>query len=87
MSSPVRLTMDRHIHGVMTSDWSPGPFEGGLPLLTGFVILEFKFRSALPMLFKQVVQTFQLTPSSVSKYRRCLQAWSDASGLREAANA
>jgi hypothetical protein len=49
--------------------------EGGLPLLTGSVILEFKFRLALPAGFKELVQEFRLNPSPVSKYRLCRQAW------------
>lgn len=72
---PLRLTLDRRVHGILTSDWNLAPFEGGLPLLTGQVILEFKFRSALPALFKELVQDMRLSPRSVSKYRLCREAW------------
>src|SRR5262249_44628476 len=30
---PVRATFDRHVRGVRTRDWDPGPFDGGLPVL------------------------------------------------------
>lgn len=72
---PLRLTLDRHVHGIPADDWSLDPFEGGLPLLAGQVILEFKFRMALPALFKEVIQEMRLSPSTVSKYRRCRAAW------------
>src|SRR5262249_18563391 len=55
VESPIRLTIDRRIHGVLASEWSLVPQEGGLPLLTGKVILELKFRLALPALFKEVI--------------------------------
>ena len=40
---------------MLDSEWSVAPLEGGLPLLTGQVILEFKFRTGLPTLFKEIV--------------------------------
>jgi hypothetical protein len=73
--SPLRLTLDRRIRGVHTDEWSLAPLEGGLPLLTARVILEFKFRSALPAPFKEVVAAMRLSPSTVSKYRLCREAW------------
>src|SRR5262245_29924999 len=58
--SPHRLTLDRRIHGILPADWSPAPVEGGLPLLTGQVILELKFRSALPAPFKELIADMRL---------------------------
>lgn len=72
---PLRLTLDRHVHGILTNDWNFDPVEGGLPLLTSQVILELKFRLALPGPFKELVQAFQLSPGTFSKYRRCREAW------------
>ncbi len=84
---PLRLTLDRRVRGLLTDDWGLGPFEGGLPLLAGRVILELKFRSALPAPFKEVVRDMGLSPSAVSKYRLCREAWGVPSALREVANA
>jgi hypothetical protein len=84
---PLRLTLDRRAHGILTGDWSLAPFQGGLPLLTGQVILELKFRSALPVPFKELVRNLRLCPSTVSKYRLCRAAWGVPAPLREVVNA
>ncbi len=84
--SPLRLTLDRRAHGVLTGDWSLAPVEGGLPLLTGKVILEMKFRLALPAPFKELVQDLRLSPSCVSKYRLCREAWGVPSPAQGVAN-
>jgi hypothetical protein len=84
---PLRLTLDRRLHGALTSEWTFAPFEGGLPLLASQVILEFKFRSTLPALFKELVAALRLSPCAVSKYRLCREAWGVPSPLREAADA
>jgi hypothetical protein len=84
---PLRLTLDRRLRGVLAQDWVAAPFEGGLPLLTGRVILEFKFRAALPALFRQLVADFRLAPAGVSKYRLCREAWGLSGLRREVADA
>jgi hypothetical protein len=85
---PLRLTLDRRLRGLLTDDgWSLAAFEGGLPLLRGQVILELKFRAALPVVFKELVLGLRLTPSSVSKYRLCREAWGAAPALPEVADA
>jgi VTC domain len=84
---PLRLTLDRRVHGVLTSEWSLAHHEGGLPLLSGRVILELKFRSALPAPFKELVADLGLSPGNVSKYRLCREAWGVPAPLREAADA
>jgi hypothetical protein len=86
-AGPLRLTLDRRIRGVLTSDWSPGPSEGGRLLLTGQVILEFKFRATLPALFKEMVQDMRLNPAMVSKYRLCREAWGVPAACREVVDA
>src|SRR5205814_2516793 len=72
---PLRLTLDRHVRGVLAAEWSPAPVDGGRPLLTGQVILELKFFAALPAPFKELVAELRLCPSNVSKYRLCREAW------------
>ena len=71
---PLRLTFDRHIRGLMTRDWVVDGLDGGLPVLTGQVICEFKYRAVLPSLFKGIIQELSLAPQSVSKYRSFVAA-------------
>ncbi len=72
---PLRLTLDRRLSGVLTGEWGLGPVEKGLPLLAGQVILELKFRRALPAPFKEIVCDLRLSPTPVSKYGLCRRAW------------
>jgi hypothetical protein len=69
----MRLTLDRQVRGVFTHDWNVDDPDGGLPLLAGQVICEFKYQAFLPNLFKQIMLAMHLTPSSVSKYRAFLR--------------
>lgn len=76
-SSPegaLRLTLDRQVHGILSGRWAATPVAGGIRLLHGQVILEFKFRAALPALFKEVIAEYRLAPRAVSKYRLCREA-------------
>jgi hypothetical protein len=59
------------------------PFDGGLTLLDDDVIVEFKFVAAMPTLFKSVIADLQLSPQSVSKYRRCVEAAGLAAGTEK----
>lgn len=68
---PLRLTFDRNIHGALVGEWGLVPFASGPLLLEGLVIMELKFRTAMPSPFKQLVQEFQLSSTTVSKYRLC----------------
>jgi hypothetical protein len=43
--------------------------DGGVAFSDNQVIVEFKFRMAMPALFKEVVERFTLTPKRISKYR------------------
>ncbi len=83
---PLRLTLDRRVRGTLTDEWALAPVEGGLPLLAGQVIVELKFRSAMPAPFKDLVTGMRLVPRAVSKYRLCREAWGVPS-LRGAAHA
>ena len=66
------------IRGVPTREWTMHVVEDGLPVLPDKVICEFKYRTFLPVLFKEVIQAMRLTPCSVSKYRALLRAWGQA---------
>ena len=69
----VRVTFDRHVRGEPTDGWAVQPVASPTVLLPGRVIGEFKFRLALPGLFKGVVETLGLATSPVSKYRLFMQ--------------
>lgn len=71
---PVRVTLDRAARGLPAAEPTVGPFVGGLPLLCGEVIAEFKFLDAMPALFKGLIEAMRLEPRSASKYRRCVEA-------------
>jgi VTC domain len=79
---PVRLTLDSHIHCAPVAGWVWQWHElpGGLHLLPAEVILELKFRSSLPALFKRLIESQELIPSPVSKYRRSVDGWGLANG-------
>lgn len=70
----VRMTLDRTAFGVPTTDVSLDPISAGTSLLTDLVVVELKFLSALPGLFKEAIERFRLQPTGVSKYRRCVRA-------------
>lgn len=78
--SPLRLTLDRKIFGAPATSWQIAATGEGRPLLSGQVILELKFRNALPTPFKGLVGDLRLTPQVVSKYRQCVEAWELANG-------
>jgi hypothetical protein len=69
----VRLTFDRRVRGVLAGGWEVGPVRAEPVLLADRVICEFKFRLAMPALFKGIVAELGLTPSPVSKYRLFVQ--------------
>lgn len=75
-AGPLRLTFDRSIRGVPTTDWDLSPVESAAAnctnVLPGQVVCEFKFREAMPALFKDVINDLQLQTGSVSKYRRVM---------------
>lgn len=77
----LRLTLDRQIRGIATSDWDLLPLAAGHAILPGQVICELKFRSGLPQLFKELIQQLQLEAGSVSKYRRMMVATGELGGL------
>jgi hypothetical protein len=77
---PVRLTLDREVAGAPASGWKvPAPVEGR-ELLPGQAVLELKFRSALPGLFRELLGAQPARPAGRSKYARCVEAWGLAGG-------
>jgi hypothetical protein len=74
-NGPVRLTLDRDVIGATASDWSVPAGVQGRELLGDGVVLELKFRSALPGLFRELLESLPARLSGASKYRRCLEVW------------
>lgn len=70
----VRLTFDRNIRGVLADQWALAEVGAVPPLLTDRVVCEFKFRTAMPALFRGVVADLTLTPAPFSKYRNFVQS-------------
>lgn len=77
---PLRLTFDRNIRSTLVSDWTTELTGDGVPALAGQVVCEFKFRGALPGVFKSVIQALMLEPAGVSKYRHCIRTAGGAAG-------
>jgi hypothetical protein len=71
----VRLTLDRDVVGTAASDWAVPAQVEGRGLLGGGVVLELKFHTALPGLFRELLESLPPRPSGASKYRRCVEAW------------
>lgn len=67
-AGPMRMTIDTSLRVLPMPDraFIPGV---GFPLIEGKCIVELKYRVELPVLFKELVETFKLAPSPVSKYR------------------
>src|SRR5438309_838544 len=63
------LTIDDDVRAAEIDGPAFCPEKEGVPLLQGEAILEMKFRLAMPVVFKQLLQEFRLGPQSVSKYR------------------
>lgn len=78
---PIRLTLDRAIGGSATQGvngqcWEvPRGSLDGLQQLSGLCVLELKYPTTLPALFKGVMSDFQLEPLRVSKFRTCMTTW------------
>lgn len=66
---PIRLTIDRSIRTVPLSLVGFNDLGPGIQLSEDQVIVEFKFRVGMPVLFKELVEKFGLTPKRISKYR------------------
>lgn len=69
-AGPIRLTLDRSAVGAQTTDPVSDPVTDGVPLLTDGVILELKYLTVMPTVFKDVIERHRLAPATVSKYRR-----------------
>lgn len=69
----VRLTMDRNVRGAAEREWRLEAVGAAPELLPGRVVCEFKFRTAMPAIFRGLVADMGLAPAGVSKYRLFVQ--------------
>jgi len=72
-TGPVRLTIDANLTALPMPDraFLPGI---GLPFLEGFSIIEIKYRTSVPAIFKRLIETFGLEVQNISKFRAGLRA-------------
>jgi hypothetical protein len=80
----VRLTLDRNVRGVVAGDWRLEAVGAAPELLPGRVVCEFKYRTAMPALFRGLAADLALTPAGVSKYRLFVQSAGLAPAATEA---
>jgi hypothetical protein len=80
---PLRLTLDTSIAASRARDWIIANPLAGSTLFPGQIILELKYRAALPALFKRLIQEFNLDPQSCSKYRAGVATWAESGPRKE----
>lgn len=73
-SGPLRLTLDRRVRGAAADALAVVRVAEGVPVLDGEVIVELKFQETMPNLFKELVESLHLAPTTASKYRRVMNA-------------
>ncbi len=66
---PIRFTVDRNVRCLATDDIGFPLATEGLQVLDGRSIVEFKYRLAMPAVFKGLIRELGLEPMGVSKYR------------------
>lgn len=72
-TGPVRFTIDANLTALPMPDraFLPGI---GMPFLEGFAIIEIKYRSSLPAMFRSLAEDFGLQVQKISKFRAGLRA-------------
>jgi hypothetical protein len=71
---PVRLTIDRHLRALPLPDFAFLPGTVGFPFLEHSCIVEVKYQTELPALFRELAETFCLDVQKVSKFRAAVRA-------------
>lgn len=68
-----RMTFDDSLRGTKTDLLDPSGSAKTMSVMSGYTILEVKFRYHVPKWFHRLIQTMELTRVSVSKYCRCME--------------
>jgi len=77
----IRMTLDRDIRALPVTRLDFDGSRKGILLSGRHIVLELKFRYALPPLFQELIETFDLPAQPVSKYRLasaaqgCVAGW------------
>jgi hypothetical protein len=82
-AGPLRLTLDYRVRCAPADGWQPDEPRAGQPALADEVIVELKYRSALPALFQLLLAEVGLSPSPASKYRLGVRTWGLDAGTWE----
>jgi hypothetical protein len=79
----LRLTLDRQVQCAPADGWTVGEIPGARPALNVDVIVELKYRAAMPAVYKGLLASLGLCPRQTSKYRLGIAAW-ESNGAKEA---
>src|SRR5207253_5163546 len=78
-----RLTLDRRVHCSTAAELDVGEMPAPRPALNGEVIVELKYRAAMPALFKGLLAELGMAPRPTSKYRLGVTAWEANGTIKE----
>lgn len=68
-TGPVRLTLDENLRALPAREYVFQPDSDCLRVAPTNVVMEMKFRGETPVLFKELIEKFALSPKKMSKYR------------------
>lgn len=74
-NGPIRLTLDHSVRCAPASEWLLREPFGWRDLFGDVVVLELKYRGALPALFRQLLLEAGLCSGAMSKYRVGVETW------------
>lgn len=72
-TGPIRLTIDDDLAVAAPKGFRFQSRESATPIFQGFCVVELKFRQQVPLLFKELMEKFLLTPQKASKYRTAVK--------------
>jgi hypothetical protein len=72
-TGPIRLTIDEDLSVIAPKGFRFQSRETATPIFEGYCVVELKFRQQVPLLFKELMETFLLTPQKASKYRTAIR--------------
>jgi hypothetical protein len=68
-TGPVRLTLDENLRALPAREYVFLPEANCLKVAPQNVVMEMKFRGNTPVIFKELIEQFALSPKKMSKYR------------------
>jgi hypothetical protein len=82
LNGSLRLTLDRQVRCAPATGWESEEWAAGRAALADQVIVELKYRAAMPAAFKGLLVELGLLPRQASKYRMGVATWR-STGARE----